>query len=71
MNQMMMGGGMYDPMMMQQMGGMYDPMHSMFSSKVDDEPEAEVDSAQMMMMPMGGSCGSTCACRQQCRMIWW
>jgi len=76
MNPMM--GGM-DPSMMEQMMQMgmnpmmmgMNPMHSMFSGKVDEAPEADADSAQMMMMPMGGACGSTCACRQQCRMVWW
>ena len=30
-----------------------------------------MDSAQFMMMPMGGGCGNTCMCRQRCTMIWW
>ena len=84
MMQMQMGGmnpmmGGMDPSMMEQMMQMsmnpmmmgMNPMHSMFSGKVDEAPEADADSAQMMMMPMGGACGSTCACRQQCRMVWW
>lgn len=39
----------------------------------DDDVKTDVDSAQLMMMPMGGGggCGNTCMCRQRCAMIWW
>lgn len=61
---------MNDPSMM---GQMMEQMMNMqaFKAKVDEAPKSDVDSAQFMMMSGGGSCSSTCSCRQKCMMVWW
>jgi hypothetical protein len=79
MNQMMGGGGMnpmmMDPSMMMGYPGMNQMMNpmGMYSINTEDEDKTDVDSAQFMMMPMGGGggCQSTCGCRQRCRTFFW
>lgn len=75
MNPMMNNPMMMDPMMMGMngMNPMMNQMGMMYSVDTEGEEEkTDVDSAQFMMMPMGGGgCANTCGCRQRCKMMFW